>query len=110
MCSFLGIRPVDRVVDIDFSHRKNVAVEPKNLLVYRCIKKIVTKMRLLHCEKLDFFINYLTKLSLRKFLERPLTEGEKELDQELQNDIRDYFMDDIEKLENLIGLNLSHWK
>ena len=102
---FLGISNIDIV---DFHKRVREARKPRNVLIAKTLKVLAIKAR-------DFGLSTLVgkikNSEVINVIYRPLDNADRaKISIEEKAWILEYVIDDIDKLEGLLNVDLSHWK
>ncbi len=97
-----------------FDEKVNVGLQPKSQSLVNFIGK--AKM-IIHSNGLQFMLPFLEKtgfLSLvKKIKKKNMTQRKtkkEQLPENVKKDLQNYFREDLDKLENLLEKDLSHWK
>ena len=102
---FLGIAEVDC---LDFSKRVREARKPRNVILARAMKLGAIKARDMGLTRL---VGKIKNSDLAEKLYTPLIDSEKsQISEEDKAWLLEYFLEDIEKLQDLLDVDLSHWK
>jgi hypothetical protein len=102
---FLGLAEVD---NLDFTQHVRKARKPKNVKLARTIKLAAIKARDIGLTRL---VGKIKNSALAEKLYTPLDDAEKaQISSDEKAWLLDHFLDDIDKLQDLMKLDLSHWK
>lgn len=102
---FLDIAQVD---SLDFSKRVREARKPRNVALARVMKQGAIRARDMGLTRL---VGKIKNSELVEKLYKPLDKGEKaQISTDDKAWLLDYFLGDIARLEDLLEMDLSHWK
>lgn len=102
---FLEVR--NEFIPKNLKSKKNINVQPNNIKIYRLIMLALRKLRHKHNPKIDYFIEIVKKSGLKSLISKK--NNKIHLKKEEKEKLFNFYRKDIEKLSELIEIDLMHY-